>query len=653
MSLWRNSDRLLYGQDTEGGWSRSTAVTYGGQEGETVLLRANHYSSLAQAIVSMSTGTRLGIEAQAINNDYESEIAADLAKRLLTYYYEEKEMEDRYVEALECMLSAGECWVGSTWDTQLGEIYQFDQVVGEDETVTNRPVYEGDVNCTFRHPVDVVRDYKREDLNPQWLIIRSVVNRWDLLAEHPEQESAILSATLYDAAQREQWLWPVGEERSDNPDDLVTKWTLYHRPTAAMPVGRQTVMVNDAILSDEVLQYRELPFIPMVAWRKRKSAFGWSRMWDLIALQQAYDSIISTMVTNHDATGMVNFWNRSGDDLITEDLPGGVRHLQSAEEPKILKADGISNASQKLEEIILNMLQTISGVNSVARGNVPSNISSGAGLALVQSLAVEFNSPIQRAFGRCVERGLTHTVELLQKHANTPRFAQIVGRNGAPELKEFQGQDISAVRRVKVDLGAAATRTLAGRQQLGEALMQAQAPITPEQYMNIIRTGRLEDIEDPQRSARLNVKAENEMLMSGQSPKMMVTDNHQMHVEEHLAVLNNPKFRMNEPVSAAVVQHIQEHYEAWINSPPGLLVLSGQQPPDPSLLPPMLGGAPPPGPGGGAPPPEQQGNAGPSGGAPKADMPATKESAPGLAAKLPKMPKDPRSSGSNQPAKKG
>lgn len=658
MTLWRNSDRLCYGLDVQGGWARSTAMRYGGQEGEIALVRGNHYASLGQSIVSMATGTRLSLQPQAVNNDYESEIATDLARGLLDYYYQEKEIEDRFIEALECMLFAGEAWLGLTWDEQKGELFAFEpqeSTAAYREAPAQKPVYEGDVACHFKHPVDIVRDYRREDLDAQWIIVRCVLNRWDLLADYPQQASEILGASLYDNAQQSEWLWPVGEERTGETADLVTGWYLYHMPTPAMPVGRQTLVVGSAVLKDDVLQYKRLPYVPMAAWRKRKSAFGWSRMWDLIGVQQAYDSVLSTMTTNHDITGLVNIWTRTGDDIITEDASGGARHLQSAEPPQVIEMNGIGQGSIKLEEIYGRLMETLSGVNATSRGNVPSNLNSGAGLALVHAMALEFNSPIQRAFGRGVERGMTLLVEILQKYANTPRFAQIVGKDKAPELKQFQGSQLQPIRRVTVDLGAAMTRTITGRQQLADNLL-AQKVIDGRQYMNVVRTGRLDDIETPNRSSDLNMKSENEMMMSGKTPKALPTDNHKEHIISHKAVLDNPKFRENEMVAAAVIAHIQQHEQLWIGTSPALLVLSGQDPPDPSLLPPDLGGGfgMPPGAGGA---PEAGGKKPPGGDGAKtqkAQVPGVSEDQnPALAAKLPRMPQNPLESGNNQPASKG
>ena len=63
-----------------------------------------------------------------------------------------------------------------------------------------------------------------------------------------------------------------------------------------------------------------IPVYPLFPDHEEGSPFGWTPMFDLMAPQEAYDSIISTMVTAHDATGIPNLWTQRGDRLQAKDL---------------------------------------------------------------------------------------------------------------------------------------------------------------------------------------------------------------------------------------------------------------------------------------------------------------------------------------------
>ena len=48
IQLWLRSQRMYFGHDADGSWASSSAVTYGGDQGELALLRANQYRSFVQ-----------------------------------------------------------------------------------------------------------------------------------------------------------------------------------------------------------------------------------------------------------------------------------------------------------------------------------------------------------------------------------------------------------------------------------------------------------------------------------------------------------------------------------------------------------------------------------------------------------------------------
>ena len=106
--LWRRSNRLFYGLDADGGWSNSAAVSYGGEQGELVLLRVNHYRSLLEHTLALVTGTRPAMLARAVNADSKSQAQAKIADGLLDFYMDEKHLEEHAVNAVRYILRFGE-----------------------------------------------------------------------------------------------------------------------------------------------------------------------------------------------------------------------------------------------------------------------------------------------------------------------------------------------------------------------------------------------------------------------------------------------------------------------------------------------------------------------------------------------------------------
>ena len=127
--------------------------------------------------------------------------------------------------------------------------------------------------------------------------------------------------------------------------------------------------------------------------------------------------------------------------------------------------------------------------------------------------------------------------------------------------------------------------TISGRTQMADNLLQYQLLKNPEQYINIINTGKLEvGTEEVQKKFNL-IKGENEGLLMGEKQRVILTDNHMEHVQSHKSVLDDPIMRGDEALAAIVLEHIQEHISMLQNGDPNTLMALGQQPIPPSMPP--------------------------------------------------------------------
>jgi len=132
----------------------------------------------------------------------------------------------------------------------------------------------------------------------------------------------------------------------------------------------------------------------------------------------------------------------------------------------------------KFLDMLIQAAETISGVNSVARGNPEASLKSGTALALVQSQALQFVSGLQQNYVKLIEEVGTAVIQILKDYANTPKFITLVGKNNRPLTKEFTGEKISSINRVVVDMGNPLAKTIAGRVQMAEQMMQMKSSKT-------------------------------------------------------------------------------------------------------------------------------------------------------------------------------
>jgi hypothetical protein len=131
-----------------------------------------------------------------------------------------------------------------------------------------------------------------------------------------------------------------------------------------------------------------------------------------------------------------------------------------------------------------------------------------------------------------------------------------------------------------VDMGNPLTRTTAGKVNLADALAERNMIDNPDQYIQVVTTGRLEPVIEGKQAELLLIKSENEELADGKPQIAIVTDRHDQHILEHKTVLANPDVR-RDPQSTAILQatlnHIQEHVNFLKTTDPVLLQLLKEQ----------------------------------------------------------------------------
>jgi hypothetical protein len=192
-------------------------------------------------------------------------------------------------------------------------------------------------------------------------------------------------------------------------------------------------------------------------------------------------------------------------------------------------------------EFIIKQMEIIAGINSVVRGDVPTNLRSGSALALVAAQAMQFSSGLQESYVNLTEDCSTGIIELLGNPAfvQDSRVALIAGKVNQPLLKQFVSGDLAPISRVQVELANPLAATTAGRVQMAETLIQNGLIKNKEQYLMVMQTGTLEPEIEGLQAELLLIKQENESLSQGMPVQAIKTENHPLHIMEHKAVLCN------------------------------------------------------------------------------------------------------------------
>jgi hypothetical protein len=334
---------------------------------------------------------------------------------------------------------------------------------------------------------------------------------------------------------------------------------------------------DDVILMDMDLQYREVPIFRIAPNNIMGTPYGYSPMFDIFPIQEGINTMASMIMTNNNAFGVQNIWvpRNSGINLVS--LGGAMNVIESDQKPEPIQLTASSPEAYKWLDFLIQSSEVISGVSSVTRGQPEASLESGAALALVQSMSLQFISGLQQSYIRLIEEVGTSLIQILKDYSTTPKVVAIVGKNNRSLLKEFTGESVSAINRVVVDVGNPLSRTIAGRVEIANNMMQMQVIKNPQDYFTVLETGRLDSMFEGEKQENLNIQRENEKFLEGEVPLVSPLDSHSIHIMEHRSVLSDPDLRNDPKLVNAVMNHIAEHMRMLRETDPDLLAMVGQQ----------------------------------------------------------------------------
>lgn len=569
-SLWRRCYNYWIA-----GQQRAGQVGKAGDEGEYSVINVNHFRNLLLHILQLAVGQRPAFEPRAINSDVSSQKQTILARGLLDYYMREKRLERDLKKATEFSLIFGEGFVSATWNATGGKTYGVDPD-------THIEVREGDLLYQALEPIDVIRDPRLENYrNRNWLVTRTYVNKYELMAKYPEFADKIVGMELQVNVRHHYRNTTLGQGYGT---DSIPLYTFFHIRCDALEDGRQMEMLTDGtVLTDGPLPYRHLPVHRVAASDIYGCPLGYTVAYDLAALQENYDMLFSTITTNQEMFGVQNVLVPKGSGFNVVDMPGQMKFIEyDAENGHKPEAMNLLSTPPEIFKFLGDVeaqMMTVSGINSVSRGDPQASLKSGAALALVQSMAIQFNQALQEGYVELLEDVGTATIQMLQDYASVPRVAAIAGKYNRSFVQEFTKDDLSNIDRVIVDSGNPMMSTVAGKMELAQTMLQAGMIKNPDELLSVINTGNLQPFTQGKQMELLAIHQENEELREGRPIQAIITDDHVLHIQEHKSILADPEARKSPEILKEGLSHLQDHIN-MLRDPQyqQLLQLMGQQP---------------------------------------------------------------------------
>lgn len=544
-----------YGPRSDADASR---ITNTGDIGELLNVTINDYGALLNQVLTLTTGNKPATKAIARNSDFASLASAQFAESLNDYYDSELRVSDREFEVTEMMVALGEGHLALEWDAAIGQPF----TVAE----SGKVVRSGDVRIFSVSPFDIARDPHLQDIESQtWAAFRRKVSKWELVALYPEKKEQILAHSLRlndsynDGIDGQSF---TGDEfsldfRQKNPtqsvsNDAVYLWEFRHKPTPAVPNGRllkflgaecvlfDSVKTTPAGLRDvvratpdasveEVVQEWQPEFVEDKGYPYGDSLFfissaskrtpggidGRTEFFDLLSMQEGVDLSFSIMSSAINAGGLQNLYVPRGSNVTANKLTGALNVIEydGDQVPEAKDNVAINPAVVAFADKMAEHMRQRVALNEVTTGDMQRAMPAQA-MALLRAQSIEFHSRLQAAYEDLLKRSRTGIIKLLQLFADTERVALIAGKANTWALKEFKSRDLEGFDRFIIEPVNPMMKTLAGKVSFALPLLE-KGIITPEQYLALGNTGRMEPIDKFASDNRARIEREKEKLMRG------------------------------------------------------------------------------------------------------------------------------------------
>lgn len=628
--------RSYFGFDFGSGSTLS--VSPGGAGGNLKGLRINKARTVMQSLVGLVCGPPLTWRPQASNADAKARAAVVLATGLLEFHWKRGNLEKLWRDWVE---TAGVCAAGYVFQ-------EWDETTGPELPDGDSVVRAGDVTHHLLRPWDVLLDESMGSADEsQWVVVRVLKNKWDLQAMYPSdilgrETKAYISGT--GSRPNDALGWSVSfRDRARTPTDHVPVFYFFHRPTPSLPGGRETVLVNgDCVLVDKPLSYPQgkglsgIPVFRLAQSEMFDAVTGYSNWWDCLGVQDVIDGLETAITTNQLTLSVQSVAFETGTTVSPPEAVAGMQafyYPRGGKPPEALQLTQTPGEVFNHRQELMKDQQDIVGLNDTAQGNPEAKLS-GAAYALLASRAIERNAPFQKSATAALSQLGLGLIRLLEQRVSVERQVAIVGKTNQYlyQSRSYMGDDLKPVDAITVDIGNPVEQTAAGRFELAQLFVSNQWAKSPEELTQVLDTGRLEPLLQAERTERLLIAAENDMLREGKPPLVHDTQPHPLHAREHASVLNSsPDNQHDEQFVQVCNAHILEHYRGFYGIPNEVQLpdgdaqffvrmreLLGQQPPSSvGIVPPQMpmpapgaptqGGAPPGGPEGAPLPPPSAG----------------------------------------------
>jgi hypothetical protein len=382
--------------------------------------------------------------------------------------------------------------------------------------------------------------------------------------------------------------------------NLIDVWKFYHRPTPSMPKGRYALILDGAtVIEDGPNPYDRIPLFSVKAMEGLGTVTGYAPMNLAAPIQQSRNVLSSAMMTNFAMFGVQNVAVKDADQFDVTEIAGSMNVLRYSDTaPAALQLGAQMNGIDEHYDRLGTLEETLTGVNSVIRGDPEASLKSGKALGIVQAAGVQYNSALAASYAQFLKDVGNFMLFCFRNFLKSERITQIVGENDKMQSVTWDADTFGPIDRVEAELTDPAMRTLGYKTDLGMFMVQSGLTTTPQEFITVVTTGQLKPLyrsdltelnlihqendemiaasKQEQQWMAMQQQA-NQALMMGNmpaaqalgqqmqqliaqlAPPVKKSDNDELHKAEHKIVCATPSSRRNAFLSAIYDYHDMMH----------------------------------------------------------------------------------------------
>lgn len=540
----------------------------------------NHIAPMVETRISKITRLNPNIDVMPASTDIADLKSAKLSKEIFKSVSNRLDLQSISKFASTWCEICGTAFYKVSWNSEAGMI-----VANEEK----KAIREGDVEVSVCSPFEILPDnLSCESIEEVGSIIHAkAVNVDDIkniygVDIQPEEVSSFsldsgfgsMGGLGYDAH-----INKVTNVKLSNHCVVIER---YSRPNKNEPNGRLTIIAGNNLLFDGELPYlngdngeRILPFIKQISVYMPGSFYGVSVIERLVPVQRAYNALRNRKheYFNRISMGVLTVEDGSVDtDALEQDglSPGKVLvYRQGGKAPAIMDTPEINADFKAEEERLIDEFKNLAGVSDLMNhSEYYTNMSGTALQLLIEQDDNRVSTAIDSA-KQALKLIAKHILRLYKQFALLPRLTKISGEMGEVEMFYW---DKNAIRSddVVFDTSTAIGESVATRRTLLLELLKSGLLYDKDgtfsqnmrsKCLDLLGFGMWEHSADIN-ALQVNHAQEENIEMIKSMAEVMPIDDHQVHIEEHIAYLLGSEIKNlnnKDEVKQRILQHIEEH----------------------------------------------------------------------------------------------